>query len=181
MVVDPSALTSTRAATDAKIADIRDSGNMVIPLGSKVFYVSSVNGNDSNDGTSPSKAWKSLSKLASSSITAGSYVLLERGSLWRNEGFAAKSGVTYTAYGTGAKPTIYGSPENGANASKWVKTDTLNVWKYTGLGTELTMTNGDVGALIFNNGEAWATKATLEWKEDGNIYNFITGGLFVNG
>jgi hypothetical protein len=44
---------------------------MVIPLGSKVFYVSSVNGNDSNDGTSPSKAWKSLSKLASSSITAG--------------------------------------------------------------------------------------------------------------
>jgi hypothetical protein len=57
----------------------------------------------------------------------------------------------------------------------------MNVWKYTGLGTELTMTNGDVGALIFNDGEAWATKATLEWKEDGTIYNFITGGLFVNG
>ena len=170
-----------RASTDAKIADIRDSGNMVIPSGSKVYYVSSVNGNDNNDGTSPSKSWKSLSKLASSSIAAGSYVLLERGSLWRNEGFAAKSGVTYTAYGTGAKPTIYGSPENGADPSKWVKTDVKNVWKYTGLQSEYTKgSKWDVGALIFNDGEKLGQKAVREWK-DGKYYDFISGKMFDNG
>ena len=81
------------------------------------YYVSN-GGSDSNDGKTPQTAWATLNKVNGASLKAGDGVLFERGGVFRGY-LIAQTGVTYAAYGTGAKPTISGSPENGAGAGKW--------------------------------------------------------------
>lgn len=66
------------------------------------YYVSP-NGDDNNDGTSPETAWKTINKAVKSPLKAGDGILLERGGVWR-EKFTARQGITYSAYGEGAKP-----------------------------------------------------------------------------
>ncbi|MBQ8818602.1 MAG: hypothetical protein IJZ83_08500 [Clostridia bacterium] len=163
-----------RAKTDARIAEIRGAANMTIPAGATVYYVSN-SGNDSNNGTSPSSAWKTLDKVSSANISSGSYVCFERGGIFRGK-ITAKAGVTYTAYGTGDKPKLYGSPENGADPTKWKKSDKKNVWYYVGAENWK-----DVGTLVFNEGEACAIKAIREYKDNGDVYNWTTGLPFNNG
>ena len=164
-----------RAQTDVRIEEIRSTPNMAIPTGARVYYVSVDTGNDGNDGRTPETAWKTLDKVNKSSIPSGSYVCFERGGLWRGQ-IKAKTGVTYTAYGTGAKPIIYGSPENGADPSKWKLSDKENVWYYVG-----SENWKDVGTVVFNEGEACAIKAIREWKENGDVYNWTIGLPFNNG
>ena len=121
-----------------------------------VYYVSN-QGDDSNDGLSPETAWNSLDKVNSSAWTwdgqlnsemfpefiwagqhpdeqaplqSGDTVLFERGGLWRGR-LQTVDGVTYSAYGEGDKPCIYGSYENGTGADKWTLVDgTKNIWLY---------------------------------------------------
>lgn len=50
-------------------------------------------------------------------LKSGDAVFFERGGLWRGYLDCAE-GVTYSAYGQGEKPRIYGSPENGADPNK---------------------------------------------------------------
>ena len=167
-------IAALRAETDARIAEIRATANLTIPSGATVYYVSN-SGSDSNNGKTPATAWKTLNKVNSANLPKGSYVCFERGGLWRGS-LNAKAGVTYTAYGTGAKPVLYGSPENGADPTKWKKSDAANVWYYVG-----SENWGDVGTLVFNEGESCAIKAIREWKDDGNVYNWTTGQIFNNG
>lgn len=97
-----------------------------------VYYVDSVNGNDSylNDGKSEQNAKKTLAKLPYT-IKSGDTVLLKRGGVYRVDGsalgFELKAGVTYGAYGTGAKPVISGSVYNYADRT-WTQ-DSTNIWK----------------------------------------------------
>ena len=163
-----------RVETDARIAEIRGTENMTIPAGATVYYVSN-GGSDSNNGTSQSTPWKTLDKVNSAELADGSYVCFERGGLWRGK-ITARAGVTYTAYGTGAKPILYGSPENGADPAKWKKSGTANIWYYEG-----SQNWGDVGTLVFNEGESCAIKAIREWKDSGDVYNWTTGTPFNNG
>jgi len=77
------------------------------------YYVDSVHGLDSQDGTSPNKAWKTLAKLNAVVLKAGDVVRLARGSLWNevlraevNECGTALSPIVFEAYGAGDAPTI---------------------------------------------------------------------------
>ncbi len=76
-----------------------------------VYYVDSVGGNDSNNGTSATTAWKSLSKVNSLTLKKGETVKLKKGSVF-NEQLApngrGESGkeIIITTYGEGAKPII---------------------------------------------------------------------------
>lgn len=167
-------IAALRAQTDARIDEIRATPNMTIPEGATVYYVSN-NGSDSNNGKSPSSAWKTLDKVSSANLPYGSYVCFERGGIFRGK-LTAKAGVTYTAYGTGDKPMLYGSPENGADPNKWKKSDKKNVWYYDG-----SQNWGDVGTLVFNDGQSCAIKAIREWKDNGDVYNWTTGTIFNNG
>lgn len=153
-----------RVATDGRIEQIRSTPNKSTDGATVVYYVSNT-GNDSNDGLTEATAWKTLNKVNSVSFERGTYVCFERGGLWRGK-IKAKSGVTYTAYGEGDKPLIYGSPENGANANKWVQTDTENVWKYVEKFTE------DVGTIVFDEGEEFGVKATIACHN--NVYYNMT-------
>ncbi len=133
------------------------------------YYVSP-NGDDSNDGLSPETAWKTINKAVKSPLKAGDGILLERGGLWR-EKFSAKSGVTISAYGEGEKPKIYGSPENGADASKWTlhhedKESGMKIWTYA--NTSMT----DVGEIVFNDGDAYSYK---------EVPSYVDGKFYVRG
>ena len=126
------------------------------PSDGTVYYVSN-SGDDANDGLSPQTAWRTLDKVNSGawiwdgklnneqfpeflwasehpgeqvSLKSGDTVLFERGGLWRGI-LQTVDGVTYSAYGEGEKPRIYGSPENGTGAEKWTLVDgTTNIWLY---------------------------------------------------
>lgn len=167
-------LAQLRAETDTRIAEIRNTENMTIPSGARVYYVSN-SGNDRNDGRTPETAWATLSKVDNTSIPKGSYVCFERGGVYRGK-FDARAGVTYTAYGEGAKPVLYGSPENGADPTKWKRSDAENIWYYVG-----SENWKDVGTLVFNEGESCAIKAVREWKDNGDVYNWTTNLPFNNG
>ena len=104
--------------------------------GGKSYYVSN-SGSDSNSGTSAANALATISK-ANSKAVSGDTIYLERGSTWRNStdnaeiSFELKSGVHYSAYGSGAKPEILGSRKNyggSSNASGWTSAGT-NLWRY---------------------------------------------------
>ncbi len=78
------------------------------------YYVDAVNGNDSWAGTSPATAWKTLGKVQRSSFSPGDAILLMRGCVWREPLKPPSSGssgspITFSSYGSGAKPTINGS------------------------------------------------------------------------
>ena len=160
-----------RTQTDERIEKILHTSNMEIPKGSMVYYISP-DGNDTNDGQSPEKAWKTLERLKRAGIQAGSYVCFERGGLWRGQ-LSTKPGVTYTSYGEGEKPKIYASPMDGADASFWRETDTKNIWEFTKAAWKQ-----DIGTLVFNHGEEHAVKCIIRTEADGSTYNNTTGEPF---
>ena len=137
--------------TANRIEDIRSTTAKTEVIGN-VYYVSSSNGNDDNDGKSEATAWKTIGKVNTySDFKTGDAVLFKRGDVFR-ERLTVKGGLTYSAYGSGEKPRIYGSPENGADASKWSLVEgTTDLWVYA---VEMT----DVGLLVFNDGEQHAIK-----------------------
>ncbi len=116
----------------------------------KSYYVSN-DGNDDNDGLSPENSWLTLEKVSNAELCPGDAVFFKRGEVFRGH-IDAKEGVTYSAYGEGKKPEIYGWYENFGGAENW---ECINrekhIWR---LKKEIP----DTGTLVFNEGEAWAIK-----------------------
>ena len=124
------------------------------------FYVSN-SGNDNNDGRSPSTAWATLEKVNNADLKAGDGVFFQRGGLWRGL-IKCKDNVTYSAYGEGNKPKIFGSPENGASPDKWKLLEgTKNIWVFY-------KDMYDTGGIVFDDGKSWAARREAYW--DGSKY-----------
>ncbi len=114
------------------------------------YYVS-CDGDDSNDGTSPEKAWKSIYRVSNTWLYPGDGVLFRRGDLFRGE-VQTRPGVSYGAYGEGEKPKFYGWDEDLARAELWEKYDEQhNIWKYK---KQIL----DPGTLVLNHGETHCRK-----------------------
>lgn len=73
-----------------------------------ITYYVSTSGNNSNNGTSESTAWQSLSKVQSS-IKDGDKVLFKRGDSFSGTLTVNVSNVTFGAYGSGNKPKLTGT------------------------------------------------------------------------
>lgn len=164
-------LDELRAQAAARIAEIRATPNRAVPDGAPTYYLSERMGRDDADGRTPATAWRTAARLAREKLAPGSYVLFERGGVYRGTVKVAP-GVTYTAYGTGPKPCIYGSPEDGADPAKWTRTENPNVWAYD-IGRR------DVGTLVFDGGAQHATKIVIRTdKKTGARFNKFTGRPF---
>lgn len=145
-------------ALEAKrIEEIRNTPNMDLSniKGNKI-YVSSSTGNDSNNGLSPDSPVKTINR-ATALVSPNGAVLFRRGDMWRAEQIEARDGVTYTAYGEGAKPLFYGSPKNAADETLWSlvyedKETGALIWLYK------EQNLGDIGTFVFNGGEGFAMK-----------------------
>ncbi len=117
-----------------------------LPALAGTFYVDAVNGSDTNNGTSTSTPWKSLTKVSGLVFKAGDTVLLKRGCEWRGQikiwgSGTAAGALTYGAYGTGANPVI-----NGAVAvSSWTLASTNKYTASVGVQPEVVVFNGVKG------------------------------------
>lgn len=121
------------------------------------YYVSA-EGDDGNDGLTPETPWRTAAKVNEASLQPGDGVFFRRGDIWRMDMIANnQEGVTYSAYGEGAKPAFYGSPENGSGADKWALLEgTKNIWIYE---KELPF----CGSIVMNAGEVVATQHLSYW------------------
>ena len=141
--------------------NVLNSENMSISGITGTKYYVSPNGSDSNNGTSPYYPWKSIAKVNATTLKSGDAVLFERGGEYRGK-ITATAGVTYSAYGTGAKPIINGSAQNYADPSLWVETDAENVYR-------LVPSVHNVGLMAFDHS-----------KEIG-VYDELVGTMRVSG
>jgi hypothetical protein len=78
-----------------------------ITVTGKEFYIDNDKGSDNNDGSSPEKAWKSVTKIKSA--TSGSVVSLKRGSVWQTSGAISVNNLTVRPYGEGPRPVVNGT------------------------------------------------------------------------
>ena len=116
-----------------------------------VYYISSVRGNDENDGRSPDSPWKTCSMLASAELMRGDTVLFECGSVFREQ-MDIISGVTYSSYGNGEKPLFYGSFD-ASGKDAWERVDE-DIYRYR----EYIDMYKDIGNVVFDGGKAWGIK-----------------------
>jgi hypothetical protein len=115
----------------------------VPPAFSTTYYVSSSAGNDAQNGTSSSSAWKTLTKVNSMAFQAGDSVLFKRGDTWTKQRLIIKSNgkagqpITFGTYGTGNLPKFDGlfdySAFNGVtiNGRTWIILDGLQLYRFT--------------------------------------------------
>lgn len=140
--------------------EILDSESMALDSVTGTTYYISNGGDDANDGKSPEHAWATLGRHNDGrwELQPGDAVLLERGGLWRGMLRCAK-GVTYSAYGEGPKPRLYGSPEDGAAPGKWslwYEQGDKKIWKFY-------RDISDCGGIVFNDGEGYASRVFSFW------------------
>ena len=154
-------------------SEIRATPSAVADKEFSTTYYISTDGDDENDGLKPESAIKSLQRLAELDLKPNDCVLFRRGDVWRGQ-IRAKAGVTYSAYGQGEKPRLYGSPYDAAKVGQWIETETKNVYMYDG---ELA---ADIGTLVFNEGEACATKVMMIRQEDGSTLHINTREPFAS-
>jgi hypothetical protein len=92
----------------------------------RAFFVSN-SGDDSNDGLSPEKPWKTIARVNKQVLEPGDAVLFKRGDTWvgemlriRHSG-TADNRIIYSAYGEGNRPIISGIHEvpGWNNESRW--------------------------------------------------------------
>ena len=165
---DGTKLAQYMAEADALRDEIIASPTNVEVTGRK-FYVSA-SGNDSNSGLSPTEPWKTLSKVSNYNFKEGDGVFFKRGDSFRGSLYV-KTGVTYSAYGEGAKPQIISSL-NASGGANWVETEYENIYAYVGKLRDVQ----SVGNIIFDGGDAWGiqiqrTIAEGLWYNIGRVYN----------
>ncbi len=160
-----------------RIEEIRNTPGMDLSgITGKKIYVSESIGDNNNDGLTENTPVKTLAK-ANNLASKGDAVLLKRGDIWRTP-MTAKGGVTYTAYGEGPKPRIYGSPENGADPEKWllIYSDETGkkVWEYKNCDFN------DVGTMVIRDGdrEYYTSKIMAYSSGSRLIYGDNTGKDF---
>lgn len=121
-----------------------------IKITGTAYYVSS-GGDDNNDGLSPETAWKTPKRVTDAVLKSGDGVFFKRGDLFRGK-FITKSGVTYSAFGTGEKPKFYSHDKPLNNPDLWTLFDKEhNIWK---LNEKIL----DVGTIVFDDGKAHSRK-----------------------
>jgi len=114
------------------------------------YCVDATNGNDANTGTT-ADPWKTIDKVNSSTFDMADCVMFKCGETWREQLNIPSSGaaglpITFSSYGTGDKPKIYGSnvPASWTQESALYYTaqtvDPLYIWF---IATDTTIHNGN--------------------------------------
>lgn len=90
------------------------------------YYVDSVNGSDSNIGTSEDHPWRTLAPVQAKKFMPGNTIHFKRGSSWAgglviDDSGVAGNPITFTTYGIGARPVI----SNPGDANNWTRAVTI--------------------------------------------------------
>lgn len=111
---------------------------------STIYYIDSVNGNDSSSGNSENSPWKTLTKVNSITYQPGDKILFKANGTWNGQLYPKGSGssgspIIIDMYGSGNRPLI---------AANGTKHNTLyfrnqEYWEINNL--EITNTANDIG------------------------------------
>ena len=150
------------------------------------YYVSNT-GNDALDGKSEINAWKTISKVNSSTFNAGDRILFNKGDTWREEKLTVpRSGTVgsymqFGSYGTGNRPQIFGS-----KISTGWSDQGSNIWRSTTTFTDPStisdiLSGGDVFFVKLDGTVSWGIKtATLnadyKWRMSGSYIEVFSVG-----
>lgn len=121
------------------------------------YYISLV-GNDDNDGKSPNTAWKTLGSVNAHKdvLKEGDAILFRCGDVFRGQFRCNVKGITYSSFGEGKKPELWGSYRNYAECS-WNPTEKENIYVL-----DVTDDTADIGNIILNHGEKFGYKIISE-------------------
>lgn len=159
--------------TDKRIGEIR-STKTEIEYSGTAYYVAN-EGNDQNDGKTPDTAWQTPQRVTlakqNGELHEGDAVFFKRGQLFRGL-IETSNGVTYSAFGEGDKPRIYGFHKNTANPDLWIETDVPNVWQYA------EICKLDIGSIVFHE-KTYARKIYRSLEDDGSQLDYGSDYKFV--
>jgi hypothetical protein len=101
--------TFAQTASINTVADFREISSST----SNTSYYVSTTGNDSADGSTPAKAWKTIDRVNNETFLPGDFILFKRGNTWNEQLVVPSSGeankyITFGAYGSGNLPVIDG-------------------------------------------------------------------------
>ncbi len=158
-------------------------------LTAATYYVDSLNGSDSNSGTSAGAPWKNVSKVNNTTFAPGDTILFARGRSWTNTLWPKGSGnssapITIDAYGSGSPPRIQGGGANAAvylyNQQHWIirNLEITNTGSGTALrrGVHIKAENaGTLNRLHLIDLEVHSVNGDLAEKNNGGIYFEIAG------
>jgi len=179
-----------------RIKEIKNSESELTPedvkaKGGNVYYMSSKNGDDSNDGKTPETAWKTPRRLfdvkaggkvwLQTVLKTGDGVFFERGNTFYAEhlntseyptsesSLITQVGCYYGAYGVGDKPLFTASIDfsDSNNTGNWKATEYTNIWVI-----DCPERTGDVGRIYFNEGEAVGVRVIAD---SGDTQTFAEG------
>lgn len=157
-MASPLTADAAKAGTETPSAESRAAGDTNVTGDNGTYYIDAVNGNDTNDGKSEAKPWKSFQKVSDLRLAAGGKVLLKAGCTWNDQKLMIKD-----AKGTAENPVVigkYGEGDNpliNGNGSKWL--DNTN---------RSSLKKEDVAAVHIQNSE-YITIENLEvtnWESD---------------
>ena len=158
-------------AAASKKKSVANFDDNLISVSGRTYYIAK-NGNSENDGLSPEKPI-TVDKLNELELDAGDAVLFNRGDTFRiSQSVRILAGVSYGAYGVGAKPIISGSLKDYSDEDLWTTSDG-NVWKTT-IDVECAAN------IIFDNGDyvGVAKQSLSEIAKDGDFYFDNTAKTF---
>ncbi|WP_192501854.1 RICIN domain-containing protein, partial [Flavobacterium sp. PL002] len=122
-------------------------GSFNLMYGQRNFYVSNI-GNDANNGSSPSAAWKTINKVNATNFITGDVINFNRGDVFygflnaRGKMGTPSNKITFTAYGSGNLPEIRATRV----VNNWTNHNG-NIWKIS-LGK---INNARIPSLFMNN------------------------------
>ncbi len=204
--IDDKTLSDYMKLIDDKKEEILNNSDDIDPksIKGKCYYISSISGDDDNDGLSPETPWKSLSKLynvkpngiLTNVVKEGDAVLFERGSKFYRwypyEGSTSwlldfAKGASYGAYGDGKKPIFTTSFEfdDGSSTGKWSKvegTDCVYALDQTFYKPEGARYNyNDIASIAINGGSRWGVKVIIGNDESPIGKTTTKCGMVYNG
>jgi parallel beta-helix repeat protein len=178
-----------QAANLSLAVDVTDAGGAIASINlaldvlpsnwGTAYYIDNVAGLDSNSGTSPATAWKSVARVNQASFAPGDQILFKRGGVWREQLTISAAGmpgspVLFDAYGTGPAPLISGS--DLLPVPVWTVCATCQQYVWT------TPVKTQPNIVLFNgmNGRQQSSIANLdsatEWFwSNGVLYVWFTG------
>ncbi|WP_124849043.1 right-handed parallel beta-helix repeat-containing protein [Acidipila sp. EB88] len=141
------------------------------PALATTYYVSP-SGNDSAPGTTQSTPWKTVAHVNAHSFQSGDTIAFLAGGTWREQLLPKVNNLTFTSYGSGARPII-----SGANVytTGWAAGGSTNVWKVLvgSYAPEQVWFNTVLGRQVATQS---AVLAPTQWYFDGTyLFVYSTG------
>lgn len=157
-----------------------------------IYYVDSINGNDSNNGTSTSTAWKTFTKVNSTTFKPGDQILLKSDCSWNEmlnpKGSGDKGNpIIIDMYGTGSKPIINGNGIEFPNAPIKLSNQSYFEIKNIEITNDASSNGNRAGVLIrsdnktINNSIHLSNLYIHNVKGDlSNTSGKLTGGIIID-